>query len=77
MVCHKVIEVLNETPVGQLNSIGNFKSRSKYWGSKYGVADRDETGYRVLRKAIINVGGVLVIHQIQIIILVVAIQIHV
>ena len=47
----QVIEILNEPIVGQINSIDNFKSRSKYWGSKYGIADRDERGYRVLVEA--------------------------
>jgi len=27
-----VTEVLNEPVIGQINSISNFKSRSKYWG---------------------------------------------
>lgn len=47
----QVIEVLNENPVGQVNSISNFKFRSKYWGSKYGVADRGIIGYNVLVEA--------------------------
>ncbi|WP_242604136.1 hypothetical protein [Legionella erythra] len=47
----QVIEVLNENPVGQINSISNFKSRSKYWGSKYGVADRGVIGYNILVEA--------------------------
>lgn len=47
----QVIEVLNENPVGQINSISNFKSRSKYWGSKYGVADRGVVGYNILVEA--------------------------
>ena len=47
----QVIEILNEPTVGQINSITNFKSRSKYWGSKYGIADRGERGYRVLVEA--------------------------
>jgi hypothetical protein len=46
-----VIEVLNELPVGQINTINNFKSRSKYWGSKYGVADRGALGFSVLLEA--------------------------
>ena len=46
-----VIEILKEPVVGQINSIANFKSRSKYWGSKYGIADRSERGYRVLVEA--------------------------
>ena len=47
----QVIEILNEPTVGQINSIAHFKSRSKYWGSKYGIADRGERGYRVLVEA--------------------------
>lgn len=47
----QIIEILNEPVVGQINSIVNFKSRSKYWGSKYGIADRGERGYRVLVEA--------------------------
>ncbi|KTD62122.1 hypothetical protein [Legionella spiritensis] len=47
----QVIEVLNENPVGQINTISNFKSRSKYWGSKYGVADRGVIGYNILVEA--------------------------
>ncbi len=46
-----VIEILNEGVVGQLNSISNFKARSPYWGSKYGVADRGTAGYKVLVEA--------------------------
>lgn len=46
-----VIEVLNENPVGQINSIKNFKSRSKYWGSRYGVADRGVIGNKILVEA--------------------------
>ncbi|MGV3739794.1 MAG: hypothetical protein ACO1N3_00670 [Gammaproteobacteria bacterium] len=48
---NQVIEILNEPIVGQINSIANFKSRSEYWGSKYGIADRGERGYRVLVEA--------------------------
>ncbi|OCH98162.1 hypothetical protein A8135_12945 [Legionella jamestowniensis] len=47
----QVIEVLNEYPVGQINLISDFKSRSKYWGSRYGVSDRGPFGYRVLVEA--------------------------
>lgn len=46
-----VIEVLNEGIVGQINSISNFKARSPYWGSKYGIADRGVAGYNVLVEA--------------------------
>ncbi|MDP1602849.1 MAG: hypothetical protein Q8M03_06245 [Legionella sp.] len=52
----QVIEVLDENPVGQINTISNFKSRrskfgGKYWGSKYGVADRGVIGYNILVEA--------------------------
>lgn len=46
-----VIEVLNEPTVGQINSIGDFISRSKFWGSKWGVSDQGERGYQVLVEA--------------------------
>ncbi len=31
----QVIEVLNENPVIQINTIENFKSKTKYWGSRW------------------------------------------
>ncbi len=34
-----IIETLNESPVIQINHLNNFKSRSPYWGSKYGIGD--------------------------------------
>lgn len=34
-----LIEVLNETPVGQINTISDFISCSPFWGSRYGPAD--------------------------------------
>ena len=46
-----VTEVLNEPVVGQINAIRNFKSRSPYWGSKYGIADRGERGHLLLVEA--------------------------
>jgi len=46
-----VVEILNETPVGQLNPINNFKSRSIYWGSKYGIADNSVRAFNVLAEA--------------------------
>jgi hypothetical protein len=33
---NSVLEVLNESSVIQLNSLINFKSKSAYWGSRYG-----------------------------------------
>lgn len=47
----QVIEILKEPVVGQINSISNFKSRSPYWGSKHGVADRGVAGYNILVEA--------------------------
>jgi len=47
----QVLEILNEPVVGQINTITDFKSRSTYWGSRYGIADRNERGYRVLVEA--------------------------
>ncbi len=47
----QVIEVLNEPTIGQVNSIDNFKRRSQYWGSKYGVVGHPEQGYRILVEA--------------------------
>ena len=43
-----VMEVLNEPKVIQLNSIPNFKSRSRYWGSRYGIAPLDQP-FSILR----------------------------
>lgn len=36
-----VIEVLNEAKTIQVNTISNFKSRSPYWGAKYGITNPD------------------------------------
>lgn len=38
-ITYLIIETLNENPVIQINFLDNFKSRSKYWGSKYGIGD--------------------------------------
>lgn len=48
---NQVIEILNEPVIGQINTIDNFKRRSSYWGSKYGVIGNPEQGYRVLVEA--------------------------
>jgi len=48
----QAIEILNEPPnIGQINSISNFKKRSNYWGSKYGVVSNPDQGYKVLVEA--------------------------
>ncbi|MGQ3891772.1 hypothetical protein [Legionella sp. CNM-4043-24] len=46
-----VIEVLNEPIVIQINYTTDFARRSKYWGSKWGVATYDQQGYRMLVEA--------------------------
>ena len=49
---YQVIEVLkDETPVIQTHSITDFKSRSPYWGSRYGISDRGPHALRILREA--------------------------
>ncbi len=46
-----IIEVLNEKPVGQINTVPDFKRRSPYWGSRWGIADRGVRGYNMLVEA--------------------------
>jgi len=65
----QVIEVLNENPVGQINSIANFKSRSKYWGVNTVWLIWVSEAIGCLLKPIISVGGVPVTRKIQFIIL--------
>jgi len=48
---YQVIEVLWETPVIQTNTIANFRARSPYWGSRYGISDRGSNALRILREA--------------------------
>ena len=48
---NQVIEILNEPVIGQINTIDNFKKRSSYWGSKYGVIGSPQQGYNVLVEA--------------------------
>jgi hypothetical protein len=48
---YQVIEVLNEQPVIQTNSIALFKTKSPYWGSRYGISDRGDNATRILREA--------------------------
>ena len=37
---YQVIEVLNsKDPIIQINLISDFKTKSPYWGSRYGIAD--------------------------------------
>lgn len=48
---YQVIEVLWEDPVIQINTIANFKTRTPYWGSRYGISDRGNSALRILREA--------------------------
>ncbi|MDP3268317.1 MAG: hypothetical protein Q8M40_04645 [Legionella sp.] len=48
---NQVIEILNESVIGQINTIDDFKRRPPYWGSKYGVIGNLEQGYKVLVEA--------------------------
>ena len=52
----QIIEVLNNKdnssyPVIQTNFMFDFKSRSAYWGSRYGIAERGEKALKILREA--------------------------
>lgn len=49
-VASQVLEVLNEKPVIQLNSIAHFKTRSRFWGSRRGIADTPYDALHVLRE---------------------------
>jgi len=46
-----VIEVLNEAPVIQINNLVNFKSKSAYWGSRYGIGDYGARTDKVITEA--------------------------
>ncbi|MBA2648700.1 MAG: hypothetical protein H0U75_03715 [Legionella sp.] len=48
-----IIEALNEAPlpVVQFNSLANFMSRTKYWGSRYGIGDYSTGTYNALVEA--------------------------
>ncbi|MDR3476773.1 MAG: hypothetical protein P4M14_01920 [Gammaproteobacteria bacterium] len=46
-----VIEVLNEKNVIQMNSIDEFKKKTKYWGSRYGLGPYDKSTMDVLTEA--------------------------
>ena len=46
-----VIEVLKEEPIGQINTMGNFISRTNFWEAKWDVSDGGERGYQALLEA--------------------------
>jgi len=48
---YQLLEALDETPAVQLNTIADFKRRSPYWGTRYGVADHAQGGMNVIVEA--------------------------
>ncbi|MBA3535407.1 MAG: hypothetical protein H0T84_02175 [Tatlockia sp.] len=48
---NQVIEAMNDTPSIQINSLLEFKLRTVYWGSRYGISDRGEHGTKILNEA--------------------------
>lgn len=48
---YQVLEALWEDPVLQTNTIATFKTKSAYWGSRYGISDRGANALRILREA--------------------------
>ncbi|MBA2656147.1 MAG: hypothetical protein H0U70_04090 [Tatlockia sp.] len=46
-----IIEVMNDSPVIQINSLIDFKAKTAYWGSRYGISDRGEHGTQILNEA--------------------------
>ncbi len=47
-----VIEVLNEVDVIQINSIETFKQTTRYWGSRYGIADNTPAAKIIIEEAL-------------------------
>jgi hypothetical protein len=47
-----VIEVLNQIEVIQINSIQQFKKSTRYWGSRYGIADQTPAAERIIEEAL-------------------------
>ncbi len=50
-VSNQVIEVMNDTPVIQVHSLLEFKLKTTYWGSRYGISDREEHGSKIINEA--------------------------
>ncbi len=48
---NNIIEVLPEINAIQINSLADFKQRSQYWGSRYGIADQHPSAKRVIDEA--------------------------
>ncbi|MDF1646027.1 MAG: hypothetical protein P1U61_03460 [Legionellaceae bacterium] len=47
-----VIEVLNEIDVIQINTIEHFKKNTRYWGSRYGIADQSPSADSIVKEAL-------------------------
>ncbi len=47
-----VIEVLNEIEVIQINSIQHFKQATRFWGSRYGIADQTLAAEKITQEAL-------------------------
>jgi hypothetical protein len=57
----QVIEVLNENAVIQINTIQSFKSKSKYWGSRWGLipgteSQKENNALKILREGVSQMG---------------------
>jgi hypothetical protein len=50
-VATQVIEVSGKQPVIRISSISSYKSKSLYWGSRYGIAKTQEQAIAILRAA--------------------------
>ncbi|MCH9756667.1 MAG: hypothetical protein K0U37_05720 [Gammaproteobacteria bacterium] len=47
-----VIEVLNEIDVIQINTIEHFKQNTRFWGSRYGIADQSPAANHIISEAL-------------------------
>ncbi len=47
-----VIEVLNDIDVIQINTIEHFKQATRYWGSRYGIADQTPAANQIIEEAL-------------------------
>lgn len=47
---HYVVEALWDQPVLQINTLESFKSKSPYWGAKFGVNRNDVSGTRIINE---------------------------
>src|SRR4051812_45645126 len=50
-VSNQVIEVMYTTPAIQINTLDDFKGKTFYWGSKYGIAERSNKATKIINEA--------------------------